>query len=115
MNSFSASRWSKPFVETRYWMSSVRNRSCAVKRFRTCESGYSGLSIRFVERSPSNCHLNRSRSGCTSGTSARRGFGFLGVDVEGPGSALLFCLRSATRVQYLLAKSERERLTRVRA
>lgn len=74
-------------------MSSPRNRSWAVRRFSTCESGYSGcertvsmeprdstrrglaLSMRFVPREPSNCHLKRRSRGCTSGCSARRGFG----------------------------------------
>lgn len=37
-----ASICSKPFESSKYWMSSLRKRSCAVRRFKTCERGYSG-------------------------------------------------------------------------
>ena len=98
-------------------MSSPRKRSCAVRRLRTCESGYSGccsegverqdgsarnranvekerrtLSMRFVLLSPSNCHLKRSSSGWTSGASARRGLGLVEARTPvlgGPGIGLL--------------------------
>ena len=57
------------------------------------------LSMRFVPRDPSNCHLKRSKSGCTSGCSANKGFGLLDeaeTDWESlleAGIGLLACLR----------------------
>lgn len=120
-----ASMCSKPFVSRRYWISSPRKRSCAVRRLSTNDRGYSGwfteqrqklakvagertilmgkskrtLSMRFVPRDPSNCHLKRSKSGCTSGCSANKGFGLLDeaeTDWESlleAGIGLLACLR----------------------
>ena len=51
------------------------------------DKGRRTLSMRFVPRSPSNCHLNRRRSGCTSGFKARSGF--VSGGVPGTGEAVV--------------------------
>lgn len=58
------------------------------------------LSMRFVPREPSNCHLKRSNNGCTSGCSANKGLGLLDeaeTDWESlleAGIGLLACLQA---------------------